>query len=288
MLVRSQQSGQSFAGNSFDVDASGKFTVRDVAPGNYRLVVQADVDFIQGCTEVKQLREYANVPLSVTGNVDDLVVVTQPGVMISGQVVFLEGAPSLLPSGMRIRAEFPENTFFAASPPSAPVGPDLRFTLTELFGPFHIRMSGLPPGFVLKAVMLGGTDITDTLIEFRPEHSDRLQLVLTGRTAILEGTVTDERGEPASEVSVLILPEDKSSWRFGSFRMRITTASDGKFRLTGVLAGRYQVLAIPRDRLRPSLDVGAEVLEPFLQDAMTVVVGEAETRRVDLRTVREP
>ena len=167
-------------------------------------------------------------------------------------------------------------------PPAAPVASNLQFTIWELFGPCYIRAIGLPPRYAMKAVLLGGTDITDRPFEFKPGHDQQLQVILTGRTSTLTGTVADERGEPASEVSVLILPEDKSSWRWGSPRLRITTASDGKFRMPGVLAGTYRVIAVPRDR-RPSRSDDPGVFEPFVKDATTVVVGEDETRTVDLR-----
>ena len=189
---------------------------------------------------------------------------------------------------MRILVQQPPGSSSFTSPPQAPVGTDLRFRLTDLVATYQIRLIGMPAGYVLKAVTLGGADITDQYTEFKPENSQRLEVVLTSRSSILEGTVADDRGDPASEVSVIILPENKASWKFGSPRTRITTASDGKFRLEGVLAGRYQVLAIPRDRLRPSADLGPRQFEPFLKDATVVVLGESDTKTVALRVARGP
>jgi protocatechuate 3,4-dioxygenase beta subunit len=286
VLARVTAGGQSFYSGSFSFDGQGRFSIRDVAPGEYVLMVRPDRVSSEGSVAAPPPGEFARVPLTVSANIDDLVVVTQPGSTIAGRVVFAEGAPPAAAGRMRIMTQVPVNSYSMGSTPSADVGGDQHFTLRDLFGPYYIRPANLPPGHVLKAVTLDGRDITDTLIEFKPEHDRRLQVVLTRRTAILDGTVTDERGEPVSEVSVITLPEDRSSWRFGSFRMRITTASDGKFRLEGLLPGRYQVVAIPRDRLRPSLDVGAEQLEPYLQDAATVVLAEQDKQTVALKVAR--
>ena len=285
-MTRVTKDEQTFYSGSFESDGEGNFSTRNVAPGNYRIVVRPRTLHVEGASEPKHFLEHASVAVTVAGNVDGLVVVTQPTTTISGQIVIADGAPRL-PPALSVRAQPPNNTVWMA-PPTAPVNADLAFTLKELFGPYYIRLSSFPSGYVMKAVMLGDTDITDTLTEFKPEHSGRLKVVLTGRTSTLEGTVADERGNPASEVSVIALPEDRTSWRFGSSRMRITTAADGKFRLEGLLPGRYQVVAIARDRLRPSLDVGAEVVERFLADAVAVVLEPSDKKTVALRVARGP
>jgi protocatechuate 3,4-dioxygenase beta subunit len=286
LMARVTKDEQTFYSGSFESDGEGNFSTRNVPPGNYRILVRPSTVHLEGASGPKHFLEHASVAVTVAGNVDGLAVVTQPATTISGQIVIADGAPRL--PALSVRAQPPNNTLWMASAPTAPVNADLAFTLKELFGPYYIRLTNLPSGYVMKAVMLGDADITDTLTEFKPEHSGRLKVVLTGRTSILEGTVADERGQPASEVSVITLPEDRTSWRFGSFRLRITTATDGKFRLEGLLPGRYQVVAIGRDRLRPSLDVGAEILERFLGDAVAVVLEPSDKKTVALRVARGP
>jgi hypothetical protein len=168
----------------------------------------------------------------------------------------------------------------------AKVGRDGRFALTELFGARLVRTSG-PSGYTLKAVMLGGTDITDIPVEFKSEHSGHLQVVLTARASTLEGAVTDESGAPATEATVLVIPEDRASWRLGSPRLRTASMlNDGRFTAERVLAGRYHVIAVPRESIQLSPDMGPELFEELIRDATTVVVAEDETRTIDLRLVK--
>ena len=283
-LVKARVNRFGYAGGG-SFDSSGNFTIRHVVPGEYRLIVRpAFIDENHPPpASARRGREFAMLPLTVESDIENLVVVTRPGGSVNGQIVFAEGNPATLPPKLSVMAEYANDEIGLGRPPTSPVSSNLQFTVWDLFGPCYIRALGLPPRYVMKAVLLGGADITDRPVEFKAGHDQQLQVIVTGRASTLTGTVTDERGEPASEVSVLILPEDKSSWRWGSPRLRITTASDGKFRMPGVLAGTYQVIAVPREHLRPSRGDEPGIFEPFLRDPTTVVVGEDETRTVDLR-----
>jgi hypothetical protein len=289
MLVRpSGGGGFSTAGGFSTPDATGKFTIRDVVPGEYRLVVRPMGGPQPESPQPGQPpRETATVPLSVSSDIDDLVVVTQPGATVSGQVVFAEGAPATAPSGLRVLTQPGDRWMTMGPPPSATVGTNLQFTLNDLSGSHLIRLAGLPPGFAVKAVMLGATDVIDTPVELKSTHSRQLQIVVTGRASTIDGTVTDDRGEPASELTVMAIPEDKAFWKVGSSRMRMTGAMKGKFELRGMLAGRYHVVAVPRGRLYLNSDTEPEAFEALIKEATTVVIGEDEKRTVDLRVARD-
>lgn len=293
MLMRPTGGGSGFSSSGVsNVDASGKFTIRDVVPGEYRLVVRpafTGPPSEQPPQKGQPRPEYATVPLSVSADIEDLVVVTQPGTTVSGQVVFAEGTPPTVPSGIRIMAQPGERMMMMGPSPNVVVGSNLQFTLTDMFGPQLIRVSGLQPGHALKAVMLGATEITDTPVEFKPDHSRQLEVVVTTRASTLDGIVTNDRGEPAEEVMVLAIPEDKSSWKVGSPRLRMTgVTKGGKFELRGLLAGRYYVVAFPRGRVFLTPDLAPEAFEPLVKDATAVVVGEDDKRTIDLRLAKDP
>lgn len=279
-----------FSSFGMSADQTGKFTIRDVVPGEYRLVVRpGNMGPPQEQPQTPQRSEYANIPVSVSADIENLVVVTQPGTSITGHVVFAEGTPPNPPSGLRVMTQPAERMMMMGSAPTASVGANLQFTLNELFGTHFLRVIGLPPGHALKAVMLGQTDITDSPVEFKPEHNKQLQIVVTSRASTLEGIVTDDNGEPATETLILMIPEDKTSWRMGSSRMRTTgILKAGQFSVSGVLPGRYHVIALPRDRFYPNPDLGADFFEPLTKEATTVVIGEDEKRTVDLRVTKPP
>ncbi len=287
MLVRPEGNGGFQTHGMFNVDASGKFTIRDVVPGDYRLVVRP-----MGNNPIEQPKEqprseYATVPVSVASDIEDLVVVTQPGATVAGRVVFAEGTPQNVPTSLRIFTQPAERIMVMGPQPNATVSATLQFTLNDLFGPQLIRIGGLQPGQALKAVMLGATEITDTPVEFKSEHSRQLQIVVTTRASALDGTVTDERAEPAPDVMVLAIPEEKSSWKIGSPRLRMAPVSKGKFELRGLLAGRYHVIAYPRSRITLTMETSQEAFEALIKEATTVVVGEDEKRTLDLRVAKD-
>jgi hypothetical protein len=272
-------------------DQNGTFTIRDVTPGDYRLFVRPGGgpppppgSQAQGVPKP----EYAVVPISVSSDIEDLVVVTKPGVSVIGEVVFAEGPPATLPSGLRIVGTPAERTMMMGPQPSGVVGANLQFTLNDAFGPLFVRVAaGLPRGYAVKEVRLGSTDISDTPVEFKAEDSKRLQVVLTSRVATLEGTVTDDDGAPVDDALVLIIPEEKSSWRMGSPRLRTLSGfKEGKYSSPAVLPGRYFVVAVPRERFSPGIDPRPDYFEPFTRDATAVVLNDGETRTVDLRVAR--
>jgi hypothetical protein len=293
MLTRSTPGGGFSTGGNMSSLQGGKFTIRDVVPGDYRLVVRPMQMGPRTTPDTLSPKpEYATVPLSVAADIDDLVVMTQPGVSIAGRIVFAEGAPATLPS-VRISTQPGDRGPMYGPLPSATSGQDGTFTLSDLFGPVLVRggvmggSPGNPPAYTLKAVMLGGTDITDMPVEFKTEHSRHLEVVFTSRASTVEGAVTDDNGAPASDVMVVMIPEDKAGWRVTSPRMRMAPPlKEGRFSLPRVLAGRYHIVAVPREAVYLSPDTGAEVFEQLIKEATAVTVGEDEKRSVDLRVVR--
>jgi hypothetical protein len=166
-------------------------------------------------------------------------------------------------------------------PPPAVVGPDLTFTMKGLMGESLLRVAG--PSLYVKSVVLDGNDVTDTPREFKT--NDRVVITLTSRASTLEGTVVDGKGGAAAEAGVIIFSEERTSWRMSSTRTRrAAVESDGHYRVAGLMPGRYLVVALPRERL---MIVGgapdASFFELLSKDAVPVVIGEDEQRRVDLK-----
>jgi hypothetical protein len=279
-------------GGGSQMDAPGRFTFRNVMPGEYRLVVRPSGPppwALQGpdgsgAQAPAVSREYASVPIVVSGDVDDLLVVTSPGVSVSGRVVFAEGPPEK-PLPIRI-ATMPSDRMMPMGPSaSAMVDAEGRFMLDEVVGPVRIRPQQVPQGYALESVRVGGRDITDEPFEFRPSHSGHVELVLTGRVGRLEGQVTGDDGAPAMSVVVVLLPDDKSLWRSGSSRMRTTVPRDGRFTLNAILPGGYLVVAVAQEDFAAGPDPAPEFYEMIAKEATSVYLAEGETRTVTLRTL---
>jgi hypothetical protein len=287
MLARLNPAG-GFSTNGVSLDPQGRFTVRNVAPGEYTLIVRPQ--FGEPLTETaKTPPEYASVPVTVTADVEDLVVVTQPGITVGGQVVFMDGEGR--PAGtVRVSVQSGNRLPMFGPMPGATVGEDWRFTLANLAGPVLIR-AGLPDGWALKGVMLGSTDITDTPVEFRKDHSGHLQILVTTRASSVEGTVTGDDGRPVDQAQVLVFPEESTSWRAGSPRVRMASSGkDGRFLVTGLVGGRYHAVAFPFRSVMLTPDLTPDFFDRAAREATQLVVSDDERRTVDLRLTapREP
>ena len=70
--------------------------------------------------------------------------------------------------------------------------------------------NGLPAGWVLKAVSVNGTDITDTGIDIKPtEPVTGMEIVLTQKTTEVNGSVK-AGSRPAADYTVVIFSEDEA------------------------------------------------------------------------------
>jgi protocatechuate 3,4-dioxygenase beta subunit len=271
----------------FSTDETGRFQMRNIPPGSYRLVIRGRPSGPEGGGDPGEM---AVLPLTINSDVEGIVVMTSTGATISGQVVFEQGPPQLSPGQpslqMRVNATpgDPSNMTGMPGPQPGLVAPDLTFQLKGVM-PAEFLLRSSAPNQVVKAVMLGAEDITDTPREFK--NGDRVTIVMTSRTSIVEGNVTDEKGAPVTDAGIIIFSDDKGSWRFNSVRTkRGGTDANGHFRMTGLLPGRYYAVAAPRERMNIStMNQDTTFFEQLAKDATTIIVGEDETRQVDLKLV---
>ena len=107
------------------------------------------------------------------------------------------------------------NRMFMMGPPAfAQVKPDLTFELSGLFGPLTVQVGNPPRGWIAKSIRFKGEDIIDTLYDFtNARASDPMEIVLTNQGRPISGRVTNDRGEAASEVMVLLIPADPARRR---------------------------------------------------------------------------
>jgi hypothetical protein len=266
-------------GSGFEIDAQGRFQIRNVAPGTYHVMIRPQFhDGMPGDGES------ADVLLTVNADLENIVITTKPAGTVSGQIVFDPGPLPDALGQLRVSAVPGDpNESYGPRPEPALVQPDLTFALKGLIGQFVLRTGR--PGAFLKSVLLGGEDITDVPHEFKA--GDKVTVVLTSRASTLEGTVLGPSGAPTPDAGVILFPEDKSLWRSNSIRVQHAVSdANGHFRIRGLPAGRYYVLAGEREQVflaGPLQDTS--YFEGLVKDATIVVVGEDEQRTIDLRLV---
>jgi hypothetical protein len=259
----------------------GTFTFMDFTPGEYLLQARG-LPNVQGGAAVG---EYARVPV-VLGDADitGLAVVTQPGVSVAGSVVVQDGAAADAIRNLQLSASAAQLELEMGTSTTTRVAADGSFTLSNLIGPVLIRPTGAS-GFSLKAVMLGGTEITDTPTELKPSDSGRLQIILTQRSSELAGRVTDEAHAPVRRGVVILLSEDRERWNVRAVTTKLVPIRpDGTFRVQGLVAGRYLAVAIdaPLFAMPSNTQVDPQVVAAFARLATQVTIAEGEQRTLDL------
>jgi len=277
-------------------DASGRFTFQSVPPGDYRLTVRAS-----SATPPTQLDLWAQADVRVSsGDVEGVGLALAPASTITGRVTFA-GQTQAPPDVSVVRLQFTAVEAMAlamsgggsgAPPPTTGVQPDGTF-----------RIEGLPPdryqvgatwpgmrsgdgttGWWITSIRVDDRELGDAPIGVDPNANvGGVTLTFSDRIGTIEGTLTDEAGRPAPEYFVLAFPVDRASWTTVSRRIvpPARPGTDGRYRLTGLLAGDYYLAVVTT----MDADDGSDpaFLEAILPGAIRVTVGQGERRRQDLR-----
>jgi protocatechuate 3,4-dioxygenase beta subunit len=276
----------------FSTDEKGQFQMRNLPPGNYRLVVQPMRQNFGpgGRGNDADPGEMAMVSLTVASDLDNVIVMTMPGATITGRLVIEQAPSSPSPGPLRVMAiagGSEDSMAMRTSQQPVLVGPDQMFTIKGLMGEYLLRVAA--PNLYVKSITLdGGDDVTDTPHEFKT--NDRVVMTVTSRASTLEGTVTDSKGAVAAETGVIVFSEERGAWRTSSTRTRRTAAdAEGHFRIAGLMPGKYFVIAVPRERMIVVPGSGdALYFEQLSKDAVSVVFGDDEERKLDLKIVEGP
>jgi len=110
----------------------------------------------------------------------------------------------------------------------------------------HLLRAQTPPGWTLKSVVVDGRESVDTPFDVKPSQTvTGVAVVFTDKITEITGTVSDPRGTPVTEYTVLAFPDDQTLWRAQS-RQIMTTRPDqnGTFQLRGLPAGQYYLAVV--------------------------------------------
>ncbi|MEO7276070.1 MAG: carboxypeptidase-like regulatory domain-containing protein, partial [Vicinamibacterales bacterium] len=281
-IVRSEDNN-GFSSTGSQSQPTGGFTFPGLVAGNYTVV--ARVGNIGMATADTAEMEVGSVPVHLDGaDVENLVVTTSKGITVSGHVLF-EGAAPPPAKGLRVmlRPAPGAATMIFGPAPSSEVTAELTFTLKGIFGAYGLNVSGLPAGWIVKSVRLGGDDVTDRVVDFRGK--DRLEVVLSNRPATLSGRVVLGQGETATDYRVLLFSVDQERWKMFTGGPTAGLRPDGTFKLTTVRPGEYFVALIRQEDMAPSMNAAA-TLEKLAKVAQRVTLLDDETREIDLTIPR--
>ena len=147
----------------------------------------------------------------------------------------------------------------------------------------RIALVGVPGGtWNVKAVRYRGIDITDTGLEVRPgEDVSDIEVVLTDQISSVSGLVTNGRGDTVKDYWTVVFARDHDKWASGRYIRTSRGDQDGRFKLTGLPATEYFVIAV--ESLDPSEVSDPEFLARLETRASRFSLGEGETKTLDLK-----
>ena len=248
----------------------GTFTIPDVPPGRYTLTasLRGDGPSESGSVQLTVLND------DVPGN----TIVTGRPAIIKGKLVADAGVTGRIPTGLEVIATAARDGGPVLSSASGPA-----FEVGDLSEPFTLRVYGLPDSWAVKAIVVNGSDVTDTKLTLAANQDAEAQIVLTNRVTAITGTVSPD-GQPA-KAEVVVFAADTAKWSYPSRFVRTTSADDkGRFRITGLPPGeRY--LAIAADYLEDGEQYDPEFLERMRDHAIEFSLNEADSHTLELKVV---
>jgi hypothetical protein len=262
--------------------ADGSFTIKDLPPGDYKIDVRLPAT-------KDRAAEFAMLPIAIAGvDLDGIVLTTGAAGDLSGTVI-VEGGGALPagPARMRVNAR-------AVNPQAAPrnvgagavdngrVNDDGTFEFKGTIGQVRLSLFGVPTGWYLKSVDAGGRDIVDAAIEIRAGQTlPGIQFVLSNRPTRVAGRLTDAKGNPTADGTVLLFAADAARWGDDSrYITSVRPDQQGMFEHVGLPPGEY--LAVALDYVADGDANDPAFLEKLKERATTFTLAEGAREVVNL------
>jgi len=267
-----EQLGIVHSGRDIAPDGQGRFDFGGILPGSYVI-----------CTSSAQKGNfnYAWQTIEVVNSdINDVNLAPGVGMRLSGRVL-VEGHEKIDLGKLSTDLLNPNSPVH----PWAQVKSDGSFVFYAV-GPYvyRIRVSGLPEDFYLESVRLGKVEVVDATVDLGSAEGSpgAFEIVVSGSGARIDGAVRNERGEPASGASVVLVPDSAHSGNIGLFK-ETTADQNGHFTIRGIRPGDYTLFAL--DNVEPGAWWDPEFLGRFQDKGEKVKIGANGSERRDLHLI---
>lgn len=271
----------------------GSFSVPNVSPGAYTLTAVSGFGgpgrgggFGGGGGGGGADFEIASTPIVVSSeDLTGITVLTTKGGTVTGRIAAAEGSSGeLRTDNLQVATQalrFEPGPAAGARP--SRVETEGTFRLTGLMGARLLRVNGLPQAWTLKAVMLNGTDITDTPIDFKgSEDISGAQILGTDHVSEVNGKVT-LKDQPTRDYTVVVFPDDPARWAYPSRYVRSGRADQqGQFRIRALPQDAHY-LAVAVDYVEDGEASDPQFLEQMKSRATKFSLTDGESKALDLK-----
>ena len=251
----------------------GSFTIGNLPPGSY--TVEA-----RGIDRPNAAPAKADVVVNGR-DVSGIVLEMTRGVTARGRIRFDTGAPPKGLSSEQVRifstTDDGSDTSSFNAPPAARA--NWTFELTGISGRRLLQAGVFTGDWITKSVVVDGTDVTDTPIDFRTDI-DGIEIVLTQKHTEVSGRVTDARGMPVSDAMVIVFADDPQRRSRSRYLMTARPDQDGRYRVRGLRPATY--LAVVVEDIEQGEESNPELLEQLIPRGTRLELRDADSRTVDL------
>ncbi len=153
-------------------------------------------------------------------------------------------------------------------------------------GNYHVQLAGeggANADLFLKSMLAGNRDLGDAGISVNG-GAVALDLIAGANGGVVEGVVTDQKGEPVANAVIVAVPETRLRARVERYRKTVSDQS-GRFTLHGVEPGDYTVLAW--ESVEGEAYYNPEFLKSYEGQGSGLRVGEGDRKSLRVEVIPE-
>jgi hypothetical protein len=210
------------------IGADGVFQFPKVLPGTYTLQPQPFSGILTPVT------------INVNRDIDDLKIVLPRQFEITGRITVEDGAPTPY---LGVTATGKDGVAFASTEP----GGRFKFVLNE--GEHRIAIQTLPPGYVLKSIMQGATNLQIEPLRASGTNVAEMVVTLAPSSPNLWKKISGKVAAPPGLVSLNTL---RVGLNGSGINIEVPVNDDGAFEFSKVAPGSYTVRLIPGSGIPPA------------------------------------
>jgi hypothetical protein len=274
------------SGISGAVTTDGRFTMRNILPGDYAITASPGGPVKPG-SRFRPPAERAYLPVRVDAtDIEGLVVSMVKGVDVAGRIVLEDSSipfksePGWAPPLIQARLADDPLPGYGATVGDV-MGADRAFLLEGMFGARTLELLNVPRPWYVKAIRYHDKDITDVPVEFKASSDPSgLEIVLSTRGAVVSGRVLDDRGNPVSDGRVVMFSADPATW-LRRYVRSVSISKAGAFQTAPHRRGDYFIVAL--DASTPPPDYGdRDGFARLAKIAERISLGDEEQLTLDL------